>query len=343
MMKKINFTIFLGILFFVFGLFIFSQHAAAASSSQAEIEWGQRICKDVEAQVPLLKDEKIQQRVKTIGLKVAAVVPRRDLPYTFKVLDNPEVNAFAVPGGFIYVCKGLLTALPSDDEVAGVLAHELGHIQKKHSIKQSDQSLGLAALFLLLLGDRGLPLQSIAQQAIMAGYSRTDEREADQLGLQYSMQAGYNPYGILLTMEKLATMEQPYHYDLFADHPEAKERIQLIRQGMKQAGIRPDVIDGDQESLVIDQAKVLLRFNRPSNGRTAHERAYDAAGKLFSLLHKKDLSSDHLYIKQEEEMLKLCYDDTELVQFTPEDGAYGNLQIEDQATEALNQIKSLLP
>ena len=109
----------------------------------------------------------------------------------------------AVPGGFIYVFKGLLDFMPSDDELAGVLGHEVGHIVKRHSVKQVEKQMALTLLTIILTKGQGFILADATMQALMAGYSRSDEREADEQGFTLTNKAGFNPYSMLITVSKL--------------------------------------------------------------------------------------------------------------------------------------------
>jgi len=104
-------------------------------STQQEINMGRSAAREIEKQYGLVQDQALQERVARIGNRIAAISDRKDLPYAFKVLDVKEINAFALPGGFIYVCKGLIDYMPSDDELAGVIGHEVGHVVKRHTVQ----------------------------------------------------------------------------------------------------------------------------------------------------------------------------------------------------------------
>ena len=206
---------------------------AAMISQKQEIEMGQQVAQQLENHYGLVQDDEIQDRVSRIGQKLLANGTRPGLTYTFKVLNTPDVNALACPGGFIYVYKGLLDYMTSDDELAAVLGHEIGHIEKRHTVHQMEQQMALSLLTLLAgvaSGDpgAGMVLASTASQALMAGYSRKDEREADQEGFRLSTLAGYNPYGSYVTMAKLEDMSKDMGnpgYGLFASHPEPEVRM----------------------------------------------------------------------------------------------------------------------
>jgi len=139
------------------------------------------------------------------------------LPYTFKVLNSKEVNALAVPGGTIYLFKGLVDYMPSDSELAGIIGHEVGHIVKKHTLAQIDRGLAAGVALTVLLGGSagGAILSDLITGALLSSYSRDAEREADQLGVIHTIRAGYNPYSALISMEKLEAMSGKSSYGLF--------------------------------------------------------------------------------------------------------------------------------
>lgn len=312
---------------------------AWAMSTEDEIKMGREVAKEVEKEVPLVQDAALQNRVQTIGLKLAAVSDRPNLPYTFKVLDSKEVNAFAVPGGFIYVYKGLIDLMPSDDELAGVIGHEIGHIVKRHSIKESERGTGLSLLMLILLQGRGLPLQATVMDALMAGYSRDDEREADYLGFVHSTKAGYSPYGMLMGLEKLAAIEPKDSADLFSDHPESAERIRLMQQYIAAAKIHPFVKADGSNGIVYEKNWQLPPFTNSLNGSTPLYRAYSAAGQIYQLTKEKNLSADELFASSEADGIGIYYNDRLLFTVTARDAADAGLSPDDLAGRMINSIK----
>ncbi len=167
----------------------------------------------------------------------------RDRPgvrYRVKVLDDPEqVNAFAVPGGYLYVYSGLLLIAEDEAELAGVLAHEIGHIVGRHSINQLVSQLGMDILKDLAFGEDPHQIGQIASQLANARFSRDDELEADTFGVRYAIEAGYDPRGLLRFFEKLKKLEAHRRSDLeqlFASHPPTGERIRRIERLIDQYG-----------------------------------------------------------------------------------------------------------
>ena len=206
-------------------------------SSDKEVQIGESVAREVQKKYKLVGDPLIQKRVEDIGGKIVSVCDRKDINYHFKVLEDKEVNAVSLPGGFVYVNKGLIDNVASDDELAGVLAHEVGHIVARHSIKKLQALMGYSILRVLVAsvpqtGAVGTAAD-IAFTQIMLGYSREDELLADQLAARYTKLAGYNPRGIIGFLEKLQEINRrkplrPKSY--FKTHPYVPDRIRVVKQ-----------------------------------------------------------------------------------------------------------------
>ncbi len=326
------------LLFFV--LLVYPQ-PVKAMSDQDEVDMGLHIVVDVEKQLPLVKDQDLQERVQRIGMSLVKVCDRPNLPYTFKVLDSKEVNAFAIPGGFIYVYKGLIDLMPSDDELAGVLGHELGHIVKRHTVKEMEKGTGLNLLLLVLLQGRYGMLQAATMQAIMAGHSREDEREADYLGFKHSTDVGYSPYAMLMGLEKLSKFDQKYQVDLFSDHPEGKERIALMNKYLADAHIHPFAKGDDNSGIVYEGNWTLPAFSDTVDGSVPLDRAYSAAGQLYQLTHSSgDLSADKFIAVSEGNGVSIYYEDRRLFTVTSLDAAQQNLSLDDFVSAVIDSLQS---
>ncbi len=206
-------------------------------SSDREVELGRSMSKQLEKQVKLTEDPLIQDRVKTIGKKIAAVADRKDIDYIFKAIAEDEINAVSLPGGFVYVNSGLIDRVANDDELASVLAHEVGHIVARHSIKKLQAAMGytLAQLVTIPIPQAG-PVRNAADLAftqLYLGYSREDELLADQLGARYAKLAGYDPLAMIAFLKKLEENNrrkplQPKSY--FRTHPFVPDRIRVVKQ-----------------------------------------------------------------------------------------------------------------
>jgi len=200
-----------------------------------EVEIGRQVAAKVEKRYQVSRDPKLNSWVKEIGQRLAAVSERKNLEFEFKVLERKEINAFALPGGFIYVNKGLLAMVDDDSELAGVLGHEIGHITARHGIKKLQNQIGYSLLISILFKNNDTTRRIIdtAFTLISLGYSREDEFEADKLSVIYTYKAGYNPEGMVKFLQKLKQMEkrEPLEIETFlSTHPPTSERIKRIKE-----------------------------------------------------------------------------------------------------------------
>ena len=180
-------------------------------SEQGEIELGASTDKEVRAQFGVYEDPSLNEYVQKVGMALVPHTHRPHLTYHFAVLDTPVVNAFAVPGGYIYVTRGILALMNSEAELAVVLAHELGHVNARHSVRKMSQMMlaqiglvvgsALSETFAKAAGVAGVGVQLLFLQ-----FSRDDERQADQLGVEYTRKGQYNPAYMIDFFESLQTM-----------------------------------------------------------------------------------------------------------------------------------------
>jgi MAF protein len=223
-------------------------------SDEKEVEMGRAISKEVEKRYKLVDDPLMQKRVDDIGQKIAAVCDRKDIRYYFKVIDDKEVNAVSLPGGYVYVNKGLMDKVSNDDELAGVLAHEVGHITARHSVKKLQAVWGysflrIAAAVLARNGD----VQNASDMAfteLVMGYGRQDELLADELAARYSKRAGYDPRGMLAFLKKLDQVQKskpiaPPSY--LRTHPFTPDRIRIVKQEIGEPADFKDFINIEEE------------------------------------------------------------------------------------------------
>jgi hypothetical protein len=309
-------------------------------STKQEIEIGEQLARQIEVRYQLVDDDELQQRVAAIGQSLVEVSDRKDLPYSFKVLDSDEVNAMAAPGGFVYVYRGLIELMPSDDELAGIIGHEVGHVVRRHAAAQLEKTIGMQILMIGLFGGDGLALQMAAIDAIAAGYSRDDEREADLLGYEMASRAGYNPYGMLIGLNKLYRLNPKQKNDLFSDHPETKERIGRIKKKLTADSITPTAAEFDDGSAaVIDGEWSLPRLERALGGEEAGDRAYLAAGRLYELTKLSDYSSEKYILMRNGEDINILYDDKLILELSPYDAEAADCSIEELVDTYLDALK----
>lgn len=203
-------------------------------SLEKEIALGKSYADEVERTSKMVRDPIISEYVNRIGQNLVRNSDAK-VPFQFKVVDNDAVNAFALPGGFIFVNTGLLVKAETESEVAGVLAHEIAHVAARHGTRQATRgqlaNLGIIPLVILTGGWTGFGIQQAAAFAIPATFlqfSKSMEAEADYLGVQYLYKAGYDPIAFVDFFEKLQTMEKTKPGALaqvFRSHPLTDDRI----------------------------------------------------------------------------------------------------------------------
>ena len=234
--------------FLIFGLFLFNcattgpggKKSLILISTRQEVAIGESLVEDIESKNKVTQDSILADYVNWLGQKIASLSDRKDIEYHFKVLESEEINAFACPGGFIYIYSGLLKNMDNEAQLAGVLAHEIGHVVARHSVKRLQQVLGLQVLLSLALGESSeLTQRAVATGigVILQGYSRQNEFEADYNGAYYMTKAGYNPEGMIQLFGKFEEMEEgrknAFLDQLLASHPPTPDRIAKVKEHIK--------------------------------------------------------------------------------------------------------------
>ncbi len=220
------------------GVFVLASACAPRVSVQEERQLGEELAADLNAELPIVEEPAINDYINSLGRSIAAVADdREEIDYTFYVVNGPDVNAFAVPGGHIYVYRGLIERADDMSELAGVLAHEVGHVVKRHGIDQwrraQQAEMGLAVVYGVILGRDPGAAEQVAVQVgaagVFAGYSREAEREADDVAIGYLVDAGIHPIGLVSFFETLLDERDrdPGRVEqFFATHPTTRERVE---------------------------------------------------------------------------------------------------------------------
>ncbi|MDD3883933.1 MAG: M48 family metalloprotease [Gallionella sp.] len=222
-------------------------------SESQEVALGRQADVQVKKQYKVYESKALQDYVNRVGQRIAKQSHRPDLQYHFTVLDSPEINAFALPGGYVYITRSILAYLNSEAELAAVLGHEIGHVTARHGVRQQSAAqaanlgLTIASIFVPEVGSvGGQNLANIVGGALLSGYGRDHELEADRLGAEYLARTAYDPQAIIKVIRVLKDQElkdaelakqegrEPRRYHgLFATHPDNDTRLQ---QAVAEAG-----------------------------------------------------------------------------------------------------------
>ncbi|HEX4933401.1 MAG TPA: M48 family metallopeptidase, partial [Gemmatimonadaceae bacterium] len=176
---------------------------ACSVSTQQEAEMGGQYAQQINAQLPIVQDPEVNRYLNVLGDSIARLADPRGIDYTFYMVNANEVNAFAVPGGYIYVNRGLVERAQNLSQLAGVLGHEIGHVVRRHSVQQMQKAQGAnvgvtlaCVLTSVCNSDLGQAAIQVGGAAVFAKFSRDDEREADQEAIKNTVRAGISPSGI---------------------------------------------------------------------------------------------------------------------------------------------------
>ena len=203
-------------------------------SERQEVEMGQQINEQIVQYngIEFYQDSLINQYIKRIGRQLAHNSDRPDLPYTFQIVNDDNINAFATMGGFVYINTGLLQIADNEAQVAGVLAHEIGHITGKHALQKADRLIVERGLTEANRLDPNIAVRISAEVALKLSRSRGQEREADRTGLETLMRTGYAPAGAVQMLQKLSeqTGDMPV---FFRTHPAPADRIVDLEQAIE--------------------------------------------------------------------------------------------------------------
>jgi beta-barrel assembly-enhancing protease len=211
------------------------------TSLEKEIALGRQLAAEIERQGKLLTDPEINEYVNRIGQNIVRNSDSK-VPFTIKVIDSEEVNAFALPGGFFYVNSGLILAADEEAELAGVMAHEIAHVAARHGTEQQSkaQLLDFASIPLIFVGGPvGYGVRQAAGLLVpmtFLKFSRKAEQEADYLGMQYLYKTGYDPSAMVSFFEKLQAKEKAKPgsmSNLFSTHPPTADRIRLVKENIE--------------------------------------------------------------------------------------------------------------
>ena len=216
---------------------------ACGVSTQQELEMGAQYSNEINRQIPIVSDNSVHNTINVLGDEIARH-GKRGIDYTFFIVNAPEVNAFAVPGGYVYVNRGLVDRTANWSELAGVLAHEIGHVEERHGVEQMERmqgaNLGLNVVY-VLLGRQPGAVESAAVNAggtaIFSKYSRDAENEADRVAVPMMIAARVHPRGLITMFETLLREQRSSPGAVaqwFSTHPTTEDRIEQTRRAIAQ-------------------------------------------------------------------------------------------------------------
>ncbi len=269
-------------------------------SKDQEVAMGAQQHRQILKQMKRLNNPALQAYVNGIGQALAKKSHRNNIRYTFTVIDDPSVNAFALPGGYVYVTTGLMAYLNSEGELAGVLGHEIGHVTARHGVKQQSAGIAGAILIDILAKRAGGNAGSLNQlgKALISGYGRDHELQADRLGAEYLARVGYSPKSMIDVVSVLKAQEEfdkyqarkegrrprAYH-GVFASHPSNDQRLQQVigaANRIKSAGTRSANHDGYLQHI----NGMKYRISKNKYGRIVVGRA-NTSGLTYAKLARR--------------------------------------------------------
>lgn len=311
---------------------------AGLISEKEEISLGAQAAEQLEKQYPVSQNVGLTNEVVRLGEKLVPYSERPNLKFSFKVLDDDMINALAIPGGYLYVFRGLLDYMPEEHLRAAVIGHEIGHVAKKHSVHAIEKQLAIQLLLAVAVGDRYALVQNVFMKTVFASYSRGDEREADVKGFEYTTAAGYNPYSMAMSLNRLGAIPDQPKAGIFSDHPNADARVENLKKKMKEQGIRP-MVKGEKEGkpyLIDGKSSWPVMSASSNNGYDNIYRAYAFAGKLSLLDRSGEFDPNQLRIFGD----SIYHGDTYLMAFPIEDADKLGMTQEEYLQKMLDTTKN---
>ncbi len=312
-----------------------------------EAKFGAQVAKQIEAHYRLVTNPAQVDRVTRVGDALTRIVERQDMTFHFKIIDLPVVNAFSIPGGWVYVTAGMMKFIRSDDELAAVLAHELTHVNHHHYYIRAERQKQMvpalivaAALSVLAHSPAPILGVQIAAQGALNDYQRDLEREADLTGVVYLGKTSYSPVAMLALMEHLAELERysgiPDLGVYYQDHPTAAERVAYIRADLTKRGIplvRRSVegylkialdpaapADGQPVTVLVDATPVLT-IGAAVDGQGPADRAQAVVSRLTAFFNRDPAAFD-VHAAALLDHWSVIGGEAVLFDVTPQDAAY---------------------
>jgi predicted Zn-dependent protease len=279
-------------------------------SEDKEIKLGKELHEKIMESTPIYTDEKLQKYINRIGQKIVKHSHRPELTYTFTIIDSPDINAFALPGGFIYINRGLLGYLQSEAQMAAVLAHEVGHVTGRHSVKQDAARKGSSVVTVLSVLTTGSTVigdvTDLWGTAAVMGYGREMELEADSLGAEYLFNMGYNPkamievIGVLKDQERFSRRlaresgkKTTTYHGVFSTHPRNDTRLQEVVAKAGELSAEQAGTDNRQEFRQQTEGMLFGINYQPKTAKAAENNTYSHSKLGFSINFPKGWKTEN--------------------------------------------------
>jgi len=235
-------------------------------SEEREIEMGRQLDADVRREMGVYRDDALEKYIEDVGMRLAKQSQRPNLPWQFTIVDSPAVNAFALPGGFIYITRGILPYLDNEAQLAGVLGHEIGHVAARHSAQQYTRSAATSVGVLIgsIFVPQVRPFGQLAETglgAMFLKYSRENELEADSLGAEYAAAAGWDPAQVPVFLTTLARIDEISDRrgtpNWLQTHPQPENRVERVQATVQK--VRP--VSSEPRDWNVDRDGYLAKIN----------------------------------------------------------------------------------
>lgn len=340
---------------------------ARADQTSDEVKLGAQAAKEIESHYRVVTDPVMNERLTAVSDTLVRVVDRQDIQYQFKIIDIPGVNALGVPGGWVYVTRGMMKFVRSDHELAAVVAHELTHVAHRHYfIQQERQKRMLPALIiataLSVLARSAAPLYGVAisTQGALANYQRDLEKEADLTGISYLAKTNYSPVAMLTLMEHLAQADkltgQPDYGELYYDHPKPDERVAYIQrdlvtrgvpivrriaQAYLQLALDPQVPVDNQPVTILVDGRPIIQLGAAAAGQPVAERAKAMLDRL-SLFFNTDPGPYDVRAVNITDQWSVIGGQTRLFDVTAQDAAFSKMSPQALAEQFRKQLADVI-
>ena len=299
-------------------------------SPQQDAEIGRQVSRDAERQLPMLNDTRVDRYLNSLGQRLAARAPYRWFPYQFKCVNDRAINAFALPGGFIYINRGVLEAADNEAQAASVIAHEISHDELRHGTNQASKAYAWQVPLGILGGALGSNSvgavlaqlgTGFAVNSVLLKYSRDAERQADIMGTQILYDAGYDPRAMAQFFEKIETESKGKNPpEFFSNHPNPEHRVERVEEEVEKLGGPPRNYQTDSPEFR-EIKRYVLSLPPPPKGRQRGDSRSDRRGS-----RRPDLPSNR-FLTYKNDALRMGHPDNwrsfgqgNAVSFAPDGG-----------------------